>query len=258
MASYLSTVNIGEFDEEIGKSPHGVPLRNFYPAGSKAALRRPFARQGEMLDFYSQTFGPYPFEVYGSLVIDTDVGSALEDQTLSLFGMDMLDPGNVQETELTVAHELSHQWFGDSISVGDWGDIWLNEGFATYAEGLWIEHTEGAAALNDWVRKIYRDVVDAGNDMVPPGSPPADDLFNLGVYDRGGLTLHALRLKLGDKVFFDLLHTYYDRFKGGNARTNDFIAVAEEISGQDLQTFFDGWLYADQLPPIPALGLSAK
>jgi aminopeptidase N len=251
MASYLSTVNIGEFDVVIGESPNGVPLRNFYPAGSRAAVRRSFARQGEMLDFYSRTFGPYPFDVYGALVIDTEVGTALEAQTLSLFGRDMLD-------ETTVAHELAHQWFGDSVSVGDWGDIWLNEGFATYAEGLWLEHTAGTAALNDWVREIYREVADAGDEVVPPARPTAADLFNAGVYYRGALVLHALRLQIGDKAFFDLLRTYYDRFKGGSVRTGDFIAVTEEISGQDWQTFFDGWLTADQLPPIPALDLSAE
>lgn len=251
MASYLSTVNIGEFDEVIGESPAGVPLRDFYPAGSRAAVREPFEREGEMLDFYSDTFGPYPFDAYGSLVIDDEVGTALETQTLSIFGRDMLD-------EYTVAHELSHQWFGDSVSVGDWGDIWLNEGFATYAEGLWIEHTESGDALSAWVQDIYQGVAKAGRRMVPPGDPPANKLFNAGVYYRGALTLHALRLEIGDEAFFDLLRTYYDRFKGGVARTSDFTAMAEEISGQDLQTFFDGWLYADQLPPIPALGLSVE
>ena len=204
-----------------------------------------------MVDFYSDTFGPYPFDVYGTLVIDTDVGTALEAQTLSIFGRDMLD-------EATVAHELAHQWFGNSISVADWGDIWLNEGFATYAEGLWIEHTEGAAALAEWAQEIYREVADAGDELTPPGNPAATDLFNAGVYYRGALVLHALRLQIGDEAFFDLLRTYYDRFQGGNARTSDFISVAEEISGQDLQDFFDGWLYADQLPPIPALDLSAE
>jgi aminopeptidase N len=250
MASYLTTVNIGEFDLETDQSPQGIPLRNFYPAGSAAAVRRPFAQQGEMLDFFSDIFGPYPFDVYGSLVIDEEVGTALEAQTLSVFGMDMLDLDNVPETELTVAHELAHQWFGDSVSVADWGDIWLNEGFATYAEGLWIEHLDGAAALDDWVQETYRYVADAGDEAVPPGDPAAADPFNMGVYYRGALTLHALRLKIGDEVFFDLVQTYYDRFAGGQARTSDFSAVAEEVSGQDLQAFFESWLYADEMPAI--------
>ena len=251
MASYLALIAIDEFVIENQTSPNGVPIRNYYSAGLDEEARRPFARQGEMLAFFSDTFGPYPFDAYGALVLDTTVGTALEAQTLSLYGIDQLDLDDLPLAEQLAAHELAHQWFGDSLSVADWGDIWLNEGFATYAEGLWIEHTEGADALDTWVEDLLAYAQEYGDDMLPPGKPSADDLFNEGVYCRGGLTLHALRLQVGDRVFFDILKAYYDRFKGSQARTADFIAVAQEVSGRDLAAFFQAWLYQPELPYLP-------
>ncbi|MEW6405201.1 MAG: M1 family metallopeptidase [Chloroflexota bacterium] len=258
MASYLATINIGDFDTETMESASGVLIRNYYETGLPEDVNKPFARQGEMLDYFSQIFGSYPFEIYGSLVLNVEAGTALENQTLSVYGSDMIDPQNVQETELTVAHELSHQWFGDSVSVADWGDIWLNESFATYSEGLWIEHTEGRAALDDWIKDVYGFIRENHQDFSPPGEPPADDLFNAGVYYWGALGLHALRLEAGDEAFFEILSTYYERYEGGNARTADFIAVAEEVTGKDLEAFFEGWLYSEALAPIPALGLQSQ
>jgi aminopeptidase N len=258
MASYLATIDIDEFDVETMKSDNGIPIRNYYSTDLPADVRKPFARQGEMLAYFSEIFGPYPFDVYGSLVMNTEFGSALENQTLSTFGIDMIDVEDVEYTELTVAHELAHQWFGDSVSVADWSDIWLNEGFATYSEGLWVEHLHGREALDDWVRFHYSDVTGRPLDFPAPGNPPANDLFNEGVYDRGGLTLHALRLEVGDEAFFKILKTYFERYKDGNATTDDFIAVAEEVGGKDLTEFFDSWLYGEKIPPIPEMGLGVE
>ena len=258
MASYLATVNIDEFDLETSKSENGVPLRNYFPTGSPEAMRKPFARQGEMIDYFSDMFGVYPFEVYGALVIDTAFGAALETQTMSIFSKAMIDPTQPEGSESVVAHELAHQWFGDSVSLADWRDIWLNESFATYAQGLWTEHTKGPEARDQWVRDIYAYVTENRQSMTPPGEPSADRLFNAGVYYWGALALHALRLEVGDENFFAILQTYHERFKGGNARTADFIAVAEEVSGKELSAFFDRWLYSEDLASIPALALEPK
>ncbi len=253
MASYLTTVNITSgFNVTTDQSAGGIPIRNYFDEGIDETLLQPFDRQAEILDYFSDLFGPYPFEVYGSVVMNTETGSALETQTLSIFGLDQLDSPAIEEI---IAHEISHQWFGDSVSLADWQDIWLNESFATYAEGLWIEHSQGDVALDDWVKDNYSFLEENLDELVLPGEPPADDLFNSGVYEWGALGLHALRLEIGDNDFFQTLKTYYDRFQGGNVTTDDLIAVAEEVSGQELNPFFDRWFYSGQLQPIPELGL---
>jgi len=251
MASYLTTINVNDFNTETMASASGVPIRNYYAASLPEEVNKPFARQGEMIDYFSDLFGPYPFEVYGALVMDTEFGAALENQTMSIFGIDMIDFDDIEGTEAVVAHELTHQWFGDSISVADWSDIWLNEGFATYGEALWVEYDYGKDGLDEWVAFIYEEVKMNPNFYPPPGNPDANDLFNGGVYLRGGLTLHALRVTVGDDAFFDILRTYHERYKFSNATTEDFIAVAEEVSGKQLDDLFDAWLYDEQLPPMP-------
>lgn len=254
MASYLTTININDFDVETMESEGGIPIRNYYAASLPENINGPFARQGEMLDYFSELFGEYPFEVYGALVMDIEFGAALENQTLSIFGVDMVDPDDMEGSEAVVAHELTHQWFGDSVSVADWSDIWLNEGFATYGEALWVEYDYGEEGLNEWVTAVYNEVEAYPDFYPPPGSPAPNDLFNGGVYLRGGLTLHALRAAVGDEAFFEILRAYHDRYKYGNAATEDLIAVAEEVSGQQLDELFDTWLYGEQLPPMPVMG----
>jgi aminopeptidase N len=153
----------------------------------------------------------------------------------------------------------------------DWSDNWLNEGFASYAEWLWAEYNGGEEALNEAVSSNYQfmsgeafldygyteqEAIAQARQFGAPGEPTARELFNPSVYTRGGLTLHALRLAVGDEAFFEILRTYAERFQYGNARTADFIALAEEISGRDLGKFFNEWLYEVDLPPIPELGLA--
>jgi aminopeptidase N len=242
MASYLATVNIGIFEVVTEAGPDGLPIRNYFPAENLAEGTAATSKTGDMIAYYSDTFGPYPFEAYGILIIPQDYGFAMEDQTLSIFGQDMLD-------ELTVAHELAHQWFGDSITLKSWEDIWLNEGFATYAETLWVEHTEGKDAADQYMRDIYDQIT--VYDLSAPGTPRVEDLFGQSVYYRGGWVLHALRSQVGDETFFKILHEYYSRYAGKSAGTVDFIAVAGEVSGQDLKGFFTNWLFGNQIPPMP-------
>ncbi len=126
----------------------------------------------------------------------------------------------------------------------------MNESFATYASWLWSEHKFGPGTADRIARRTYAQI--AQRNLPPTGDPPPNDLFNTGVYERGALVLHALRLTIGDEAFFRTLRTYAAQYRDGNASTPDFVAVAEQASGQNLDSFFDNWLYSAKLPPLPA------
>lgn len=251
IASYLTTLSIGRFVTRTERGPDGLPIRNYFPVSLARQAERTFSQTAEMIEFLSGLFGPYPFEVYGVVVNDANIPFALETQTMSLFGRGVVT--NPEFAEVAVVHELVHQWFGDSVSPKRWRDIWLNEGFATYGQLLWLEHERGRSAMDAQLREQYEGMSES--DLPPPGEPEAERLFTPSIYARGALTLHALRLDVGDETFFRIMRTYADRYRDGNAATEDFVAVAEEVSGRGLRDFFRGWLYEDELPPIPQMGL---
>lgn len=247
-AHYLTTVAIGDFVLHEGEpSASGVPVRHYFHESVFDQSVATMERTGQMIDAFEAIYGPYPFENYGAVVVDADLGFALETQTLSVFGRDLVD--SFASREDIVAHEIAHQWFGNHISLGQWSDIWLNEGFASYSEYLWLAASEPGYDIDQAVRGDYEDLGFLLN--TPPGAPPPSDLFNASVYLRGGFTLHALRITIGDDAFFQLLSTYVQEFGGSNALSRDFISLAEDISGQDLQDFFQAWLFDDQVPPLP-------
>jgi aminopeptidase N len=252
MASYLVTLNIvQDFVTETAEGPNGLPITNYMPAATADQTSPAFARQSEMVAFFSDLFGAYPFESYGGLVVDFPIETALETQTLSVFDISIVEDG--EEGESTVAHELVHQWFGDYLALADWGDMWLNEGFATYFEELWNVHAGTTvsmdAAAEDWYAILEYDLEEDG--VNPPGKTTPDTLFDDGVYIWGGLTLYALQQEVGDEAFFDIIKTYAQEYGGKNVTTADFIGVAEQVSGEDLGDFFDLWLYSDTLPDMP-------
>ncbi len=242
-ATYLTTILIGDFVIlDGGTSASGVPVRNVIDSEMVDNVDDVFDTQPEMIDAFEPLFGPYPFDVYGAAVVRDPSGIALETQTLSIFGADLIEfPG----IESIVAHELAHQRFGNHVSLDHWSDIWLNEGFATYAEALWEEAVDPNFSYDEWVG----DLLLAGSVLdKPPLDPGAFNLFGPTVYLRGALTLHALRVEVGDATFFDILRAWVERFGGANATTADFQALAAELSGADLDDLFDAWLRADTLP----------
>ncbi|NND01499.1 MAG: M1 family metallopeptidase [Acidimicrobiia bacterium] len=249
MASYLATVVIGDFDiveDEAASAEAGIPIRHVLPVGKTVADYPGLERTGEMVRFLEEKFGPYPFDTYGIAVVD-GFGAALENQTLSLFDSNLAESFFFEDV---LVHELAHHWFGNSVSPGAWQDIWLNEGFASYAEWLWIEREASREFLEQEIA-LERDEF-AGAGFPAPGEPPVFELFGPAVYRVGAMTLHALRLTVGDESFFELLTEHATRFANGAARTADFIAVAEEVAGLELDALFDSWLYDRAVPEFPA------
>ena len=248
MASYLAMVAIGQFVFEETLTEDGLVIRNAFDESFAEDASQNFERTPEMMAFYEDLFGPYPFEIYGAAVLDFNWGGiALETQTFSIFDRNYARRGI--SAEPTIAHELAHQWFGNSVSPETWDDIWLNEGFATYAHWLWIEEASGVS-IDEQIRTGVVPNLDRLT-LPPPGDPGPDTMFAASVYQRGALTLHALRLTIGDEAFFETLRAYVDEFADGNASTDDFIRVAEEVSGRQLDQLFDEWLFDDTLPTIP-------
>jgi aminopeptidase N len=248
MASYLTQVAVGEFVIEDAGTAGDVVIRNVFASDLAEEASAAAARTLEMVEFYAEEWGPYPFDVYGMLVVDTELGLALETQTLSVFGADTCCFAGADVIQV---HELAHQWFGDAVSPARWRDIWLSEGFATYAEWMWAEHADGVP-IAESAAEAYDFLADDFDG--PIGDPGTDGLFGDAVYVGGALTLAALRAEVGEETFDEIVRTYFERFDGESVTTDDFVAVAEEVSGEDLGDFFDDWLEATRLPPFPAAG----
>ena len=327
IASYLVTFHAGRLEIEELKGPNGLPIRLSFAPSVPEDQRAVFRKLPDMIAYAETVFGPYPFESAGATVTSTKQNAALETQTLPIYGSKgdsrdtPLTAQQIHTVEFTIFHEMAHQWFGNSVSVQHWQDIWLSEGFASYGEALWYEHTKGIPARDAWLKDYYafnqlmtrlqdpsrrqevtaQDVLkgvqwegycaddacvtslmsaigaerDADLEAIPgeealaaletmnaapegfpgppvlTGDPGGPELFSHGaVYSRGALTLHALRLEVGDETFFAILQAWAERYNNGNGATADFIAVAEEVSGQELGTLFDAWLYQPALPPL--------
>src|SRR3954452_5570725 len=240
MASYLSTASIGNYTASTQTGPHGLPILNYVDQDLKPKAADGLALQPQMIQFFEGVFGPYPFSSFGAIVDDDDdAGYALENQTRPIYAG--------APDEITVAHELAHQWVGDSVTPEQWKDIWLNEGFATYAEWLWGE-SRGQTTVQAQFDRVMKAKATDPFWQVLPGDPGAPDLFDAATYDRGGATLVALRTTIGDRPFATLLRTWTTQNRGGNVTTADFIALAEQVSGQQLDDFFDTWLYTKGKP----------
>ncbi len=247
MASYLASINVGKYLFEETEAPGGIHIRNYFPPDFPAELKNNFELMPEMLEYFNGLFGQYPFDTYGVVITADQVfcPSALEGQTLSIHCPDML-----MATEYVIAHEIAHQWFGNSVSLENWQDLWLKEGLASYAGWLWDHRGEDLDTLTTFVSKRKNEISLAA----PIANPPADAMYGAEVYIGGAIFFHALRLQVGDPAFFEALRTYTEKYRDGNASVIEFRQVAESASGQELETFFNAWLTVTDLPPLPGDG----
>jgi len=239
MAPYLATATLGRFDLTIGTAG-GVP--SYVAVDPQLSTGNVLRKLPEIIDFYSSIYGPYPFTAAGAIVDSAKVvGYSLETQTRPVFDR--------MPDETTLAHEQSHMWFGDSVTLTEWPDIWLHEGFATWSEWIWSEH-EGNASAHQLFEHYYNTPPQDVRFWTPPPGDPGTPfyLFNGTIYVRGAMTLEALREKVGDLTFFQIMRTWAAQNRYGNVTTAQFIALSEQLSGMDLDHFFDVWLYQPDKP----------
>ncbi|MGW6008463.1 M1 family metallopeptidase [Streptomyces sp. NPDC055210] len=244
MATYLATATIGKFNVKQGTTPAGTPIYvAIDPVLENSNNVDVYGLTAEATDYWSKIFGPYPFEETGAIVDDMpQAGFSLETQTKPVY--------SAVRSEGTIVHELAHQWFGDSVSVEKWQHIWLNEGFATYSQWLWSEHRGTQSAHDAFLAGYNARPAEAAFWQTVVGDPQRDTMFASAVYQRGAMTLQVLRERIGDTAFFKLLPTWTKQHRYGNVNTDDFIRLAEKISGQQLDDLFQTWLFTKGKPAL--------
>jgi aminopeptidase N len=239
MAPYLSTATLGRFDLTIS-SAGGVP--SYVGIDPQLSTGNVLRKLPEIVDFYVSIYGAYPFNAVGSIVDSARVvGYSLETQTKPVYDR--------MPDEATLAHELSHMWYGDSVTLTVWPNIWLHEGFATWSEWIWSEHS-GNSSAHQLFEHYYNTPANQTWFWTPPPGDPGTPvfLFNGTIYIRGAMTLQALREKVGELAFFQIMRRWAADHRYGNVTTAQFITLSEQMSGMDLDHFFDVWLYEPDKP----------
>jgi len=231
MTTYLVCVTAAPF-VEINQSSGDIPIHSFVLQNQYNNALVDFEPLPDMIDYFSEIFGPYPFEKYGQAVVAISTYGAMEHQTMTTLG-NFIITGN-GTYELIIAHELAHQWYGDCVSFLTFKDVWLSEGFATYSEQLWVDKVSGWQAACDYVSTSYHQYYINWENGAGPRviyDPPFNSYFSPPSYEKAASVLHMLRLKVGETAFFNILQTYFSTYHNGNssARTTSPTATQFEI-----------------------------
>ncbi|MER6734389.1 M1 family metallopeptidase [Streptomyces puniciscabiei] len=258
MATELAQVSIGRSAVLHREGPDGLPMRDVVPSADAKALEPWLAKTPDQIAWMESKVGKYPFETYGVLMAQAATGFELETQTLSLFEKDLFtDPAYPKwYIESIMVHELSHQWFGDSVSPRTWSDVWLNEGHATWYEALYAEehaHRPMEARMKTAYGASDRWRAAGGPPAQPKAPAPGQkiSIFRPNIYDGAALVLYALRQEIGRPAFERLERTWVRDYRDSTAGTADFVRLASAVSGRDLSGFFQAWLYGEKTPPMP-------
>jgi aminopeptidase N len=246
MATYLAFAAIGQYDIERGRTPSG---RRFLYAYSQQQRDQHWARKSvgetaKITAWLEGIWGSYPYDEVGGIVLGKWIGFALENQTRPVYARSFFEFGPDRSV---VAHEMAHQWFGNRVAVDQWRDIWLNEGFATYSEWLYSDKVRDTSVGRIFKRAYRSYGPNSSFWNVPIGSPGPNRLFSLPVYDRGAMTVHTLRNRIGSDDFLALARRWTHR-ADGNGSTAEFVRLAEQVSGRQLDGFFDAWLFTRSRP----------
>jgi aminopeptidase N len=252
IAQYLISMaitNYVQYSNYFHYSPvDSMPVNHFiYPEFFNSNTKSDLDKTVDMIEVFSKKFGEYPFikEKYGHAQFGWSGG--MEHQTITSINVN--NAGRF--TEGLVSHELAHQWYGDAVTCKDWHHIWLNEGFATYAEGVWIEAKSDKPAYDSYIALEMANAKNAIGSIWVQDISTVGQIFNgARSYSKGGVVLHMLRGIVGDSTFYDIMrtYTYHPTVAYGVATTEDFQTIAEAVSGLDLNYFFQQWIYGVNFP----------
>lgn len=248
---WQNVVAIGPFVAFDASPPAAVPLRTWVYAQDRASAPALGRALRGTIEFFTERVGPFPYESLGA--VELGIGYAgLENATLIFFSDRSLAGPDL---EPLVAHEVAHQWFGDSVTEADWDDAWLSEGFATYFALLYLEQAKGVAALREGLARSRRTLLaaraaDPAATVVRRNPADLSHVIDPPVYHKGAWTLHMLRGVVGPDAFREGVRAYYRRHRDGNATTADFRRAMEEAAGSDLAWFFAQWLERPGIPSV--------
>jgi aminopeptidase N len=257
--SYLFTLVAGTFAEIDGGKVGEVPVSYYVPPGREEDARRTFSRTPEMIRLFGKLTGvPYPWTKYAQIVVSDFIFGGMENTgATTMYEHILLDERaaiDISSDDL-IAHELAHQWFGDLVTCRDWSHAWLNEGFATYLEHVWREHALGRDEYEHGVRVDLQSYLSEADSRYKRPVVCSDyeapiDIFDRHLYEKGALTLHALRLEVGDAAFWQGIRRYLERHAGGEVETRDLQRTVESVTGSSLDQFFEQAVYRAGHPRV--------